>query len=199
MEKNTRKKSTLLTTFIIIFIVIVIILVIIFSLRYLMKIAEKKQFEIESEEQQEIENIKRGDDEILFRINDTYINKYGYVTTLNNSSAILLEGINLKDNQEKIQTPLFDSLLDLYDVLTSNDLVNKVSKIDVSDLENIEIHINSENKIIQMGNFENLSTKFVWIHTLLEQEKGVSGTIVVKDINDVYFMELYNEENESRD
>lgn len=199
MEKNTRKKSTLLTTFIIIFIVIVIILVIIFSLRYLMKIAEKKQFEIESEEQQEIENIKRGDDEILFRINDTYINKYGYVTTLNNSSVILLEGINLKDNQEKIQTPLFDSLLDLYDVLTSNDLVNKVSKIDVSDLENIEIHINSENKIIQMGNFENLSTKFVWIHTLLEQEKGVSGTIVVKDINDVYFMELYNEENESRD
>ena len=101
------------------------------------------------------------------------------------------------DNQEKIQSSLFENLLNLYDVLTSSDLINKVSKIDVSDLENIEIYINSENKILQIGNFENLSTKFVWIHTLLEQEEGVPGTIVVKDINEVYFMEVYNKDNEN--
>ena len=87
--------------------------------------------------------------------------------------------------------------MNLYDVLTSSDLINKVSKIDVSDLENIEIYINSETKILQIGNFENLSTKFVWIHTLLEQEEGVPGTIVVKDINEVYFMEVYNKDNEN--
>ena len=149
------------------------------------------------EKQQAVENIKRENDEILFRIGNIYINKYGYVTTFNNSSAILLEGINLEDNQEKIQSSLFENLLNLYDVLTSSDLINKVSKIDVSDLENIEIYINSENKILQIGNFENLSTKFVWIHILLEQEEGVPGTIVVKDINEVYFMEVYNKDNEN--
>lgn len=197
MEKKTRKKSILLTTIVIVFITIMTIAIIIAISAYLMNVIKEKQYKENSEKQQAVENIKRENDEILFRIGNIYINKYGYVTTFNNSSAILLEGINLEDNQEKIQSSLFENLLNLYDVLTSSDLINKVSKIDVSDLENIEIYINSETKILQIGNFENLSTKFVWIHTLLEQEEGVPGTIVVKDINEVYFMEVYNKDNEN--
>lgn len=148
MEKKTRKKSILLTTIVIVFITIMTIAIIIAISAYLMNVIKEKQYKENSEKQQAVENIKRENDEILFRIGNIYINKYGYVTTFNNSSAILLEGINLEDNQEKIQSSLFENLLNLYDVLTSSNLINKVSKIDVSDLENIEIYINSENKIL---------------------------------------------------
>lgn len=134
MEKKTRKKSILLTTIVIVFITIITIAIIIAIAAYLMNVIKEKQYKEISEKQQEVENIKRENDEILFRIGNIYINKYGYVTTFNNSSAILLEGINLEDNQEKIQSSLFENLLNLYDVLTSSDLINKVSKIDVSDL-----------------------------------------------------------------
>ena len=48
--------------------------------------------------------------------------------------------------------------------------------------------MDSENKIIQIGNFENLNAKFVYAKKIMEQEKA-QGTIFVKDINNVYFRE----------
>ena len=188
MEKKTRKKSAVLTTLIIILITIIIIAVIFIVSVYLMNITEENQYKKYSEEQQEIEIIQKENNEMLFKINDVCINKYGYIKTSIDSSAILLEGIKLEDNQEQIQSTLFEKLLNLYEILATNDLINKVSKIDVSDLENIEIYVDSENKIIQIGNFENLNAKFVYAKKIMEQEKA-QGTIFVKDINNVYFRE----------
>ena len=188
MEKKTRKKSAVLTTLIIILITIIIIAVIFIVSVYLMNITEENQYKKYSEEQQEIEIIQKENNEMLFKINDVYINEYGYIKTSIDSSAIPLEGIKLEDNQEQIQSTLFEKLLILYETLTINDLINKVSKIDVSDLENIEIYVDSENKIIQIGNFENLNAKFVYAKKIMEQEKA-QGTIFEKDINNVYFRE----------
>lgn len=188
MEKKSRKKSALLTTLIIILITIIIIAVIFIVSVYLMNVTEENQYKKYSEEQQEIEIIQKENNEMLFKINDVYINKYGYIKTSIDSSAILLEGIKLENNQEQIQSTLFKKLLNLYETLETNDLINKVSKIDVSDLENIEIYVDSENKIIQIGNFENLNAKFVYAKKIMEQEKA-QGTIFVKDINNVYFRE----------
>lgn len=192
MEKKTRKKSPLVATLTIVIILFVIITVIFTLSTYFMNVArdnDKKRYTEEQQKQQEIQN-QKDNNVILYKLdNNKNINQYGHITTSNNNSAILLQGITLKDNQEHVESSLFENLLKLYNTLVNNDLTDKVNKIDIADLENIKIYINSENKIIQLGNFENLSTKFVYAKNIMEKERGKSGTIFVNDIEKVLFRE----------
>lgn len=200
MEKKTRKKSAIVTTIVIITVVLGIIAVILYISNYFMNVAINNDEDKYKEEQQEQEEMKRNDDNIFFKVDNKYVNQYGYITNISNNSAIQVQGINISDTQERLSEnslEILNELINLRDVLESNEMLDKVSKIDVTNIIDVKIYMDSENKIVEIGNCDNLSAKFVWIHTLLEQEKGVSGTIVVKDINDVYFTEVYNKENEN--
>lgn len=66
-------------------------------------------------------------------------------------------------------------------------LIDKISKIDISDLEDVKIYIDLENKIIHLGDFENLSTKFIYVKTIMEKEEGNKGDIFVNDVSRAYF------------
>lgn len=192
MEKKTRKKSPLVTTLTIIIILFAIITVIFTLSTYFMNVArdnENKSYTEEQQKQQEIQN-QKDNNVILYKIdNNKNVNQYGYITTFNNNSAILLQGITIKDSQEQIESTLFEKLLKLHITLKDNELLNNISKIDIADIENIKIYMDSENKIIQLGNLENLSTKITYVKSIIEKEKGISGTIFVNDIEKVYFRE----------
>lgn len=194
MEKKTRKKSVLITIIMSICIFIGIIAVIFTVSTYFMNIARDYDNKKYKEEQQELEqkNAQRNDNNILFKINDKYINQYGYITKSSNSSAIQILGINISDNQERLEEEsleLLTELLKLRETFKSYDVLDKVNKIDVTDTQNIKVYMDSENKIIHIGNLENLSTKFVYIKNIMKQENGKKGTIFVNDINKVYFRE----------
>lgn len=194
MEKKTRKKSLLLTNLFILIIAVVIIVVIIIISTYLIKLNNDKKKHIEEEKKQQEIQIQNQKDSnvILYKVNDKGINEYGYITTFTNNSAILLEGITLKDNQEKINKDLFIDLSQLNQTLETYNLLNKVDTIKISDLEDIKIYMESENKIIYIGNFDNLNMKMLYVKKMIEEENGKTGEIFVNDIDSgkkAYFRE----------
>lgn len=192
MEKKTRKKSSLITAIVVMVVALGIIAVIFAISTYFMNLARDYDNEKYKEEQQEQESIKRNNDNIVFRIGSKYVNEYGYITKSSSSLAIQIQGINISDNQERLDEESLEilaELLKLRQAFETYDLLDKVNKIDITDINNVKIYMDSENKITQIGNLENLSTKFVYIKNIMKQEKGKKGTIFVNDINKTYFRE----------
>jgi len=192
MEKKTRKKSSLITGIVVMVVTIGTLAVIFTISTVIMNSARDYDNEKYKEEQQEQESIKRNNDNIVFKIGSKYVNEYGYIIDVSNSSAIQIQGITIKDNQERLEddsVELLVELLKLRQVLENNNLLEMVNKIDITNIDDVKIYMDSENKIIQIGNLENLSTKFVYVKNIMEQEKGKSGTIFVNDISKVYFRE----------
>lgn len=192
MEKKTRKKSSLITAIVVMLVALGIIAVIFAISTYFMNLARDYDNEKYKEEQQEQESIKRNNDNIVFKVGSKYVNEYGYIIDVSNSSAIQIQGITIKDNQERLEDDALEllvELLKLRQVLENNNLLEMVNKIDITNIDDVKIYMDSENKIIQIGNLENLSTKFVYIKNIMKQEKGKSGTIFVNDISKVYFRE----------
>lgn len=189
MEKKTRKKSSLITAIVIIVVAIVTLAIIFTISTAIMDSARDYDNEKYKEEQQEQESIKRSNDNILFKIGNKYVNEYGYITNVSNNSAIQVQGVNIQSNQEQVESSIFENLVKLYNTLKNNNLTTKVNKIDITNINDLKVYMDSENKIIQIGNLENLSTKFVYIKNIVEQTKGKKGTIFVKDTSKVYFRE----------
>lgn len=190
MEKKTRKKSKVVNrTYIVIGTVVILFVLSMGITFYMMTPKHKINEEVDKYKYEQQEDIKKNNNNILFKIGNKYINEYGYITDISSSSAIQLQGVNIQSNQEQMESSIFEKLLKLYNTLKNNDLTIKVSKIDITNIDDIKVYMNLENKIIQIGNLENLSTKFVYIKNIMKQEKGKSGTIFVNDISKMYFRE----------
>lgn len=190
MEKKTRKKSNVVSkTYIVIGTVVILFVLSMGITFYMMTPKHKTNEEVDKYKYEQQEDIKKNNNNILFKIGNKYINEYGYITDISNSSAIQVKGINIKSNQEQMESSIFEKLLKLYDTLKNNDLTIKVSKIDITNIDDVKVYMDLENKIIQIGNLENLSTKFVYVKNIMKQEKGKSGTIFVNDISKMYFRE----------
>ena len=129
-------------------------------------------------------NIQKTNSEILFKINNKYINKYGYITDFVDKSVVEISGIKIESNQEKISDDLSQNLNELYNSLEKNELLNKIDLIDISNQNDINIYMNSENKVVKFGNFENINTKCLYVKNILNREKGHKGEIIVNvDLN----------------
>lgn len=145
MEKKTRKKSELLT---VIVVLVVTISVVIVGYAIYIRIVNEVQYN-QSKIQTEQENKEQNNNsEILYKLSDNkYINKYGYIIHNSNISDVtILEGITIKDNQERLDEnslSLLSELIKLRETLENIDLLEKVNKIDVRDIENIKLSINS--------------------------------------------------------
>lgn len=193
MEKKTRKRSTLLTIISVIIIIITIITsVAIISVFFLNEEPQEEESSNYAEERPEIvtDSYQEENNEILFIVNDLYINRYGYIKrNLNNTyGGILLEGINISYSQEKIDDNLFENLSLLYTSLDETELIDKVTKVDISDMANISLYIESKDQIIQLGDLSDLSLKLNWAKEIMKEENE-SGTINVEDVEEVYFRE----------
>ena len=191
MEKKTRKKSELLTVIVVLVVTISVVTVGYAIYTRIVNEVQYNQSKLEAEQENKEQN---NNSEILFKLSDNkYINKYGYIIHNSNISDVtILEGITIKDNQERLDEnslSLLSELIKLRETLENIDLLEKVNKIDVRDIENIKLSINSENKTVELGNFENLTSKSLYIKNIMEQEKNKKGTISVKDVNNVYFRE----------
>lgn len=190
MEKKTRKKSKVVNrTYIVIGTIVILFILSMGITFYMMTPKHKINDEVDKYKYKQQEDIKKDNNNILFKIGNKYINEYGYITDISSSSAIQIQGVNIQSNQEQMESSIFEKLLKLYNTLKNNDLTIKVSKIDITNIDDIKVYMDLENKIIQIGNLENLSTKFIYIKNIIKQEKGKSGTIFVNDTSKMYFKE----------
>lgn len=61
----------------------------------------------------------------------------------------------------------------------ANELVDLITKIDISNRQDYILTLEKEKKAIHLGDVSNLSTKMAYVKKILNDEKGVEGEILV--------------------
>lgn len=122
-----------------------------------------------------------------------YINNQGYILEISDQKLDLptIQGISTDAEQivegnrlntedlEKIET-----VIQIMNICKNYELDQKVSAIDITNKNNYIIYMNEEKKIINLGDESNLSTKMLYVPTILKENEGKEGTIYVNgDIN----------------
>lgn len=103
----------------------------------------------------------------------------GYIT----ANADLIPGNRLNnDDLEKLEI-----VLKIRDTAKSNEILNLITEIDISDDDNYKIIFGNDDKVAYLGDGTNLSTKMLYVKAILEQEQGKPGEIYVNiDLNTEY-------------
>lgn len=103
----------------------------------------------------------------------------GYIT----ANADLIPGNRLNnDDLENLEV-----VLKIRDTAKSNEILNLITEIDISDEDNYKIIFGNDDKVAYLGDGTNLSTKMLYVKAMLEQEQGKPGEIFVNiDLNTEY-------------
>ena len=85
---------------------------------------------------------------------------------------------------EKLET-----VLRMVNLAKENDIASYITRIGIEDDEDYKLVMETEQKIVHMGDASNLSDKMLNVKAILEKEKGVAGEIFVNvDLNNEYPM-----------
>ena len=123
-----------------------------------------------------------------------YINNQGYILEI---SAIKLEAPKIKGiSTENIEPGNRLNLEDLKKLDTVNQIMKTaeskkiaqiITEIDITDVSNYILNIESEKKTIYFGDESNINEKILWIEYGIQENKDIEGTLFVKNINKPYF------------
>jgi len=92
--------------------------------------------------------------------------------------------IQIGNRLENEDLQKLETVLQITDAIHANDLGQVVSKIDITDGKNFKLILENEQKVAYIGEGKDLSTRILYIKTILEKEAGKSGEIFVDmDIN----------------
>ena len=70
-------------------------------------------------------------------------------------------------------------VLQIMESANANELVDLITKIDISNRQDYILTLEKEKKAIHLGDVSNLSTKMAYVKKILNDEKGVEGEILV--------------------
>lgn len=123
-----------------------------------------------------------------------YINSQGYMLEISKDALELpiITGFSTSEDQIQAGNRLntedlekLNSVIQIVDSANSNEIGNLVTKINIEDKQDYVLELESENKTVHLGDTSNLSTKMLYIKTVLENEKDKEGEIFVNtDLSD---------------
>ena len=122
-----------------------------------------------------------------------YINSQGYILELSKEKLELpiITGFSTVEDQIQVGNRLntedlekLSSVIQIMDSANSNELGSLITKINIEDKQDYVLELESEDKTVHLGDTSNLSTKMLYIKTVLENEKDKEGEILVNtDLN----------------
>ncbi len=122
-----------------------------------------------------------------------YINNQGYFLEISKNKLELpmLTGYLTKEEDIQVgQRLCMEDLQRLNDVLQimqtaqSNEISNLITKINIENKQNYILELKNEKKTVHVGDISNLSTKMLYIKSIIEQNKKIEGEILVNtDLN----------------
>ncbi len=122
-----------------------------------------------------------------------YMSNQGYLLEIANEPIDLpiLTGfstntanIQVGNRLQKEDLLKLETIFKITDAIESNELGQVVTKIDMTDGKNFKLILEEEQKVAYIGEGKDLSTRMLYIKTILEKEKGKAGEIFVDmDIN----------------
>lgn len=117
-----------------------------------------------------------------------YINNQGYMLEITSQKAEMPAIVGISTPEEELhegQRLISGDLVKLGEVLqimesaNANELVDLITKIDISNRQDYILTLEKEKKAIHLGDVSNLSTKMAYVKKILNDEKGVEGEILV--------------------
>lgn len=117
-----------------------------------------------------------------------YINNQGYMLEITSKKAEMPAIVGISTPEEELhegQRLISEDLVKLGEVLqimesaNANELVDLITKIDISNRQDYILTLEKEKKAIHLGDVSNLSTKMAYVKKILNDEKGVEGEILV--------------------
>jgi len=122
-----------------------------------------------------------------------YINNQGYLLEVSKTELNVPMIIGFLTPEEDIHPgnrlcsedlQRLDQALQIMKSAESNGIGNLVTKINISDKQDYILELKSEKKTVHIGDTSNLSTKMLYIISILEENKNVEGEIFVNtDLN----------------
>lgn len=123
-----------------------------------------------------------------------YINNQGYMLEISNEKLEIpiLIGIstdlsNIKPgNRINIEDlKKMNMVIKIFETASSNQIGNLITKIDISDDKNYTLILETEGKTVYLGDCSELNTRILYLKSILEQEKGISGELFLDvDLNE---------------
>ena len=117
-----------------------------------------------------------------------YINNQGYMLEITSQKAEMPAIVGISTPEDELhegQRLISEDLVKLGEVLqimesaNANELVDLITKIDISNRQDYILTLEKEKKAIHLGDVSNLSTKMAYVKKILNDEKGVEGEILV--------------------
>lgn len=117
-----------------------------------------------------------------------YINNQGYFLEISKDKieVPLITGYSTKEEEIQEGSRLcledlqkLESVLQIVKAAESNELSSLITKINISNKQDYILELKSEKKSVHIGNTTNLSTKMLYIKSIIEQNKNIEGEILV--------------------
>lgn len=123
-----------------------------------------------------------------------YINNQGYILEISNKALEypILTGFNtpVEELQEgkrlnKEDLKKLSDVLEIMESATSNEIASLITEINIENSDNYVLELKSKNKVVNLGDTSNLSTKMLWIQTFNKLEGSTKGEIMLNmNLND---------------
>ena len=127
-----------------------------------------------------------------------YINNQGYILEISQEpiAAPMIIGFEtdllIKKTGERLENEDLNKLekvILITQLAEKREIKDKITYINVSNIKDIEIYMDSEKKLIHFGDEQNAGKKIDRLKVVLEQEKESEGEIFIENIENIYFRE----------
>lgn len=124
---------------------------------------------------------------LKFLNGNAYINNQGYILEIcdNTINAPVIQGIETAEENIKVGNRLetndlkkLEVAIAIMTIAKENEMETKIKTIDISNKNEYILYLD-DNKIANLGNSSNLTTKMLYVKKIMETEVGEEGTIFV--------------------
>lgn len=123
-----------------------------------------------------------------------YISNQGYMLEISQEyqNLTILKGIETQDEEIEIGKRLcnedlkkLNTVFKIIEIAETEGIKDLITAIDIEDESDYKLIMDSEEKIVYLGNCSSLYERILWIKKFLESEKGIPGEIIVNmNLND---------------
>lgn len=131
---------------------------------------------------------------IQFANSYIYLNNQGYMLEISTEGIALPTLLGIKTDLSNVKPgdrldvedlKKFNKLIQIMDIAKNFDLDSIITRIDITDVSNYTVYIDSEGKVVYLGDAQDLNTKILHLTEILNQNKGKSGEIFLNmDLNE---------------
>lgn len=130
-----------------------------------------------------------------------YINNQGYILEISEEllecptiTGYITENIEPGNRLEQEDLEKLNTVIQIVKIAKEKELDDKITNINIENKKDFLVTMETENKIIHLGDSSNINDKFIMIKAVLKDTVEQKGEIFVKDLNKVFFRENVREE-----